>query len=139
VRTTATIKGELLLGSRAACASLALLISWLAVPVALAIEPATMTCYVKRGHCCCTSRHAFVKGSPIDSHEKFDSVGGTSAPCPERCTAPEPTRYSPRVGIQTIASRLDWTASVKHHSTSAVGGHNSPSSEPSTPRAPPRH
>jgi hypothetical protein len=72
---------------RALIAALFLLIAAVSAPIALATQTADacgMACCVKEGFCCCSPRHASVKGQVSDDRPRISEVE-LSASCPEGC------------------------------------------------------
>jgi len=79
------------LGVRAAVAALALALGWLSAPLSLAFrEPdvCEMECCIAAGHCCCATRHAYVKGHEPKRGDVSVSVEtALTSPCPAGCAA----------------------------------------------------
>jgi hypothetical protein len=86
-----TIKLKTWLGVRAAVAALALALGWLSAPLSLAFwEPdvCEMECCIAAGHCCCATRHAYVKGREPKPGDVSVNVETTlTNPCPVGCAA----------------------------------------------------
>jgi hypothetical protein len=86
-----TIKLKTWLGVRAAVAALALALGWLSAPLSLAFwEPdvCEMECCIAAGHCCCATRHAYVKGHEPKPGDVSVNVETTlTYPCPVGCAA----------------------------------------------------
>jgi hypothetical protein len=76
---------------RAAVAVLALALGWFSVPLSLASwEPdvCEMECCIAVGHCCCATRHAYVKGREPKPGDVSLSIERTlTDPCPAGCAA----------------------------------------------------
>jgi hypothetical protein len=85
------IKMKIWLRLRAAVAVLALALGWLSVPVSLAtweLDVCEMECCIAVGHCCCATRHAYVKGREPKPGDVSLSIEKTlTDPCPAGCTA----------------------------------------------------
>jgi hypothetical protein len=83
------IKQKTLLRLRAAVALLALALGWISTPLSLASwEPdvCEMECCIAVGHCCCATRHAFVKGREPKPGDVSLSLETTlTDPCPAGC------------------------------------------------------
>jgi hypothetical protein len=86
-----TIKLKNWLRVRAAVAALALAIGWVSMPLSLAFwEPdvCEMECCIATGHCCCATRHAYVKGHEPKPGDVSVNVETTlTSPCPAGCAA----------------------------------------------------
>jgi hypothetical protein len=86
-----TSKRKTWLRVRAAVAALALALGWLSAPLSLASwEPdvCEMECCIAAGHCCCATRHAYVKGHEPKPGDVSVSVETTLiSPCPAGCAA----------------------------------------------------
>ncbi|MEK6299100.1 MAG: hypothetical protein AABO41_00135 [Acidobacteriota bacterium] len=73
----------------ALCAALFLLVAAVSAPIALASRSADMcgmACCVNEGTCCCSPRHASVKGQTSDDKPHIGEFG-VSASCPQGCTS----------------------------------------------------
>ena len=86
-----TIKLKTWLRLRAAVVALALALSWLSAPISLAFwEPdvCEMECCIAEGHCCCATRHAYVKGQEPKPGDVSLTVETTlTRSCPAGCAA----------------------------------------------------
>jgi hypothetical protein len=75
---------------RAMLAVLAVLISLIAAPIALALQPeeivCAMACCIAEKYCCCKPNKALVKGQTRDSKESFTQTE-FAKPCPEGCAS----------------------------------------------------
>jgi hypothetical protein len=71
-------------------AVLAILISSLAAPTALALQPqetvCAMVCCIAEKHCCCKPHKTLVKGQTRDGKESFTQTE-FAKPCPEECAS----------------------------------------------------
>lgn len=75
---------------RAFCAAVCLLIAAVSAPVALATRSADvcgMACCVKDGRCCCSPRHANVRGKASDDKPHIGDFEVSSS-CPQECASP---------------------------------------------------
>jgi hypothetical protein len=86
-----TIKLKTWLRLRVAVAALALALSWLSAPISLAFwEPdvCEMECCIAEGHCCCATRHAYVKGREPKPGDVSLTIETTlTNRCPSGCAA----------------------------------------------------
>jgi hypothetical protein len=86
-----TIKLKTWLTLRAAVAAVALALSWLSAPLSLAFwEPdvCEMECCIAEGHCCCATRHAYVKGREPKPGDVSLTIETTfTNRCPVGCAA----------------------------------------------------
>jgi hypothetical protein len=75
---------------RAMLAVLAVLISSIAAPIALALQPeetvCAMACCIAEKHCCCKPNKSVVKGQTRESKESFTQTE-LAKPCPEGCAS----------------------------------------------------
>jgi hypothetical protein len=86
-----TIKLKTWLRLRAGVATLALALGWLSAPLSLAFwEPdvCEMECCIAEGHCCCATRHAYVKGHEPKPGDVSLTIETTlTNRCPVGCAA----------------------------------------------------
>jgi hypothetical protein len=86
-----TIKLKTWLRLRAGVAALALALGWLSAPLSLALwEPdvCEMECCIAEGHCCCATRHAYVKGHEPKPGDVSLTIETTfTNRCPVGCAA----------------------------------------------------
>jgi hypothetical protein len=137
-----TIKLKAWLRLRAAIAALALALGWLSAPLSLALwEPdvCEMECCIAAGHCCCATRHAYVKGHEPKPGDVSVNVETTlTNPCLAGCAASgisaknnllraAPAR-APLVKLTPIPPSLYRDRFLFDHQFAA---------QPSSPRAPP--
>ena len=74
----------------ALCAALFMLVAAVSAPVALASRSADvcgMACCINQGTCCCSPRHASVKGHASDDKPHIGEFE-VSASCPQGCASP---------------------------------------------------
>src|SRR5262245_46617104 len=96
---------------RAFCAAVALFLSTIAGPVALAMQGpdvCSATCCVNEGHCCCTPRHALVAGQTSGTGPSINETSLTTT-CPEGCSTPART-HEQTLRFATRATGVHWTA-----------------------------
>src|ERR687888_1251558 len=78
---------------RVAVAALALTLGWISVPLSLAAwEPdvCEMECCIAAGHCCCATRHPYVKGhEPKPGDISITVETALTGLCPAGCAASE--------------------------------------------------
>jgi hypothetical protein len=86
-----TIKLKIWFRLRVAVVTLALALGWLSVPLSLITwEPdvCEMECCIAEGHCCCATRHAYVKGhEPKPDDVSLNIETTLTVPCPAGCAA----------------------------------------------------
>ncbi|HKX33082.1 MAG TPA: hypothetical protein VJ302_35705 [Blastocatellia bacterium] len=139
-----TIDPKTRLRLRAAAIMLLLALGWLSAPASLAAwEPdvCEMECCIAEGHCCCATRHAYVKGrEPKPGEINLGTESSLSVPCPAVCASSTITARNhlppvthtppPLVEIATIALP---------HCRDQIPAIHSLIARPSSPRAPPSH
>jgi hypothetical protein len=125
---------------RALVGAVAILLTSLAAPVALATQTddnvCAMLCCVEDGYCCCKPARPFVKGETPEGKESF-AKAEISKPCPEGCTNPPPTlKIQLRADVRAAIHQFRFIAAI-------ITSYQSPSNERkdvyrySSPRAPP--
>jgi hypothetical protein len=84
-----TTRSKTRLRLHALIVALLLALSWVSVPISLATwEPdvCEMECCIAAGHCCCATRHAYVKGrEPKPGEIRLSLETTLTAPCPASC------------------------------------------------------
>jgi hypothetical protein len=137
-----TIKLKTWLRLRAGVAALALALGWLSAPLSLAFwEPdvCEMECCIAEGHCCCATRHAYVKGHEPKPGDVSVNVETTlTNPCPAGCAASGISAQNnlprgahaqaPLISFTNIPPRLHRDRFLFDHQLAT---------QPSSPRAPP--
>ena len=139
-----TIKSKIRFRLRAAVVVLMLAAGWLSGPLALAAwEPdvCEMECCIEAGHCCCATRHAYVKGQePKPGEVAFNIETNLTAPCPANCTgsATATQNYLSRAThAPTLLIELAFVP-LPHCSDQFLFAYPF-AARPSSPRAPPIH
>jgi hypothetical protein len=137
-----TIKLKTWLRLRAAVAALALALGWLSAPLSLAFrEPdvCEMECCIAAGHCCCATRHAYVKGQEPKPGDVSVNVETTlTNPCPVGCAASGISAQNnlPR-SAQAQAPLTTFTHIPSHLYRDRFLFDHQYAAQPSSPRAPP--
>jgi hypothetical protein len=137
-----TIKLKTWLGVRTAVATLALALGWLSAPLSLAFwEPdvCEMECCIAAGHCCCATRHAYVKGrEPKPGDVSVSVETALTSPCPAGCAA---SGISSQNNLQRAAHAQAPLTTHTHIRPSLYRDRflfgRQFESQPSSPRAPP--
>lgn len=103
------LKG-ILLQLRTVAALLALALSSLSVPLALAntsSDVCSMTCCVEDGYCCCNPRRSRVEGQADDGHPRVGSFQ-IFASCPQGCTPSQSfSHFSFRDAVRNASYNLE--------------------------------
>ena len=138
------IKPTIRLRLRAAVVALILALGWLSVPVSLAAwEPdvCEMECCIAEGHCCCATRHAYVKGhEPKPGEVNISTESGWTAPCPAGCASSTITARNHLPPVTQTPPPLVETATVAlPRCRDQIPTIHSLIARPSSPRAPPFH
>jgi hypothetical protein len=137
-----TIKPKTWLWLRAAIAVLALALGWLSAPLSLAFwEPdvCEMECCIAEGHCCCATRHAYVKGhEPKPGEVSLTTETTLTNPCPVGCAASgiSAKKNSPRAAYAQ-APVTTFTYVPSHLYRDRFLFRRQFAAQPSSPRAPP--
>lgn len=125
---------------RAAGVLLALLLSCLSAPVALAFDApdvCAMACCVKEGHCCCSPQRTKVKGQNAGEPNQINSAK-VSSPCPEGCALPSIASHSSfRDSDRPATNQAAPVAATFARSLSPVVASSTDRSRRFSPRAPP--
>jgi hypothetical protein len=125
-----------------ATVAMTLVLGWLSGSISLASwEPdvCEMECCIAEGHCCCPTRHAYVKGrEPKPGEVRLETKTELGASCPAKCASSTTTArnhssramHAPPLLLNTLTVRLPrwWDRMPLVYSFAA---------EPSSPRAPP--
>ena len=124
---------------RAACAVLGLLIGCLSASAALAVnspDVCSMACCVKEGHCCCSPRHASVRGETSGGRNQISGaeVGNS---CPEGCATPLFSKSPARESARTAIHSVDEVAAGLIYLHAPAPATKTIESSPSSPRGPP--
>jgi hypothetical protein len=125
-----------------AMATLTLALGWVSVPLSLAAwEPdvCEMECCIAEGHCCCATRHAYVKGrEPKPGEFAFNTGAGLAIPCPASCAASRISsqNHLPRA-TQTPAPLVTFASIALPPRWNRVPLNRQFAAQPSSPRAPP--
>jgi hypothetical protein len=139
-----TIKLKTWLRLRAVVVTLALALSWLSTPISLAFwEPdvCEMECCIAEGHCCCATRHAYVKGREPKPGDVSLTIETTSTrPCAAGCAA---SGISAKNNLHRAASAPPPLIALAAISPARYQGpflfDHQFAAQPSSPRAPPSH
>jgi len=129
---------------RAAVAVLALALGWISAPISLAtIDPdvCEMECCIAKGHCCCATRHPYVKGhEPKPGDISITVATSSNDLCPADCAA------SGISAKNKIFRAAHTPALVVTPASVSPASYRSPflldhqyTAQPSSPRAPPAY
>jgi len=137
-----TIKPKIYFRLRAAAVMLALALGWISTPLSLAVwqpDVCEMECCIAEGHCCCATRHAYVKGhEPKPGEVTLNNVTTLGAPCPASCTGSTVTakNHLPRVAHSALLYVTPGAATLPHSWDQILPARFS-AAQLSSPRAPP--
>jgi hypothetical protein len=137
-----TIKLKAWLRFRAAVAALALALGWFSAPLSLVFwEPdvCEMECCIAAGHCCCATRHAYVKGHEPKPGDVSVNVETTlTNRCPAGCAAPGISSQNNLLRAAHAPALLTTSAHIPPslYRDQFLFDHQF-ASQPSSPRAPP--
>jgi hypothetical protein len=137
-----TIKLKTWLRLRAAVVALALALSWLSTPISLAFwEPdvCEMECCIAEGHCCCATRHAYVKGrEPKPGDVSLTIVTTLTNRCLAGCAASGiSAKNNLHRAAPTPTPLITFAANSSARYQGPVLFDHQFSAQPSSPRAPP--
>jgi hypothetical protein len=137
-----TIKLKTWLRLRAVVVTLALALSWLSAPISLAFwEPdvCEMECCIAEGHCCCATRHAYVKGREPKPGDVSLTIETTlTNRCPVGCAASGISAQNnlPRAAQAQAPLTTSTSVPPQFYRDQFLSYHRF-AAEPSSPRAPP--
>jgi hypothetical protein len=123
-------------------ATLTLALAWLSVPLSLAAwEPdvCEMECCIAEGHCCCATRHAYVKGREPKPGDVSLTIETTlTKPCPAGCAASRISSKNNLLSVANAQSPLITLAAISPacYQSPFLFDHQF-AAQPSSPRAPP--
>jgi hypothetical protein len=137
-----TIKLKTWLRLRAVVVALALALSWLSAPLSLFFwEPdvCEMECCIAEGHCCCATRHAYVKGREPKPGDVSLTIETTlTNRCPVGCAASgisAQNNLSRAAHAQVPLTTITYGPPQLYRDRFLIGRRFA--AQPSSPRAPP--
>jgi hypothetical protein len=137
-----TVKQTIRFRLHVAAAALALVLGWISMPLSLAFwesDVCEMECCIAKGHCCCATRHAYVKGrEPKPGDVSLNIETTLTDPCPVGCAASRISaqNYLPRA-LQAQESLIALASILLPRYRDRFSHDHQFAAQPSSPRAPP--
>ncbi|HET9529544.1 MAG TPA: hypothetical protein VFQ92_04285, partial [Blastocatellia bacterium] len=124
---------------RASSIAFLILLNWIAVPVAFAVDQqdaCAMVCCIEDGYCCCTPSKPSVRKDPLDPRDHIDGAQLTSS-CPSGCATTQASSQSfLRALARTADPQLRTSGAVSVASPPVTSAHEEVRSGPLSPRPP---